>query len=98
MDDRTLSLCKIDEDIFSKECELMLLREQCVLLEEKVYGVLTTLDEEKRETVEEYIRIRDDLEVLMINKAIRFGKRSASGGENLINNVEERYRQWKNGK
>ena len=87
MDDRTLPLCQMDEDVYSKECEIMILREQCATLEEKVHCILTTLDEEKRITVEEYIRTRGDLEVFMLNKAIRFGKKSAAGKQIQIKNI-----------
>lgn len=92
MDDRTLPLCRMAESIYSKECEIMILREQCAVLEEKVHSILSTLDEEKRKTVEEYMRMRDDLEVFMLNKAIRFGKRSTAGERMLINSIIERDR------
>ena len=75
MDNRVIPLCKAEENMNERECELTILREQCAVLEEQVYKIITELDEEKKEKVEEYIRLRDDLEVLMINKAIRFGKR-----------------------
>ena len=84
MDDRIVSLCQMEENLDSRECALMILREECGILEEKVRCILATLNEQDRMTVEEYIRMRDDLEVLMINRAIRFGKRNALDSKTVI--------------
>lgn len=79
-----MPLYQLEEDPYTKECDMIVLREQCTILEEKIRNLLPRLDAPSRQIVECYIQTRDDLEVLLINKSIRFGKRCGSGNTTLI--------------
>ena len=76
MDNRVIPLCKAEENMNERECELTILREQCAVLEEQVYKIITELDEEKKEKVEEYIMLGLRLKNGISNAdfAARFGK------------------------
>ena len=43
-------------------------------LEEQIYNLAKTLPEEKRRLIEEYINMRNDLEVETYKTALRWGK------------------------
>ena len=53
---------------------LQYLSEQCAHLEEKVRTIAARLPANERQTIEAYIDLRDDLEVLCIKTAMRIKK------------------------
>ena len=75
MDDRIKDLYRAPDIREYENFHLETLSESCAVLEEKVYAIIQTLPEQKRQVIEEYIHTRDDLEVESVKVAMRMGKR-----------------------
>ncbi len=78
MDDRLRDLYKIPKHIVEQEVDLLALSQQVDHLEERLRQRLAHMAQQDRDLIEEYLSLRNDLEVLSIKQAIRFGKRQAA--------------------
>ena len=56
------------------DLDLLTLSENCAALEEQVYQIAKDLPDNKRQLIEAYINIRNDLEVETFKTALRWGK------------------------
>ena len=56
------------------DLDLLTLSENCATLEEQVYQIAKDLPDNKRQLIEAYINIRNDLEVETFKTALRWGK------------------------
>lgn len=74
MDDRMKDLYRVPDIEKYENIHLETLSEGCAVLEERVLAILQTLPEQKRQVIEEYIHMRDDLEVETVKVALRWGK------------------------
>ena len=57
-----------------EDIHLLTLSENCAVLEEQVLSLTQTLPDQYRLCIEEYIRMRNDLEFETIKTALRWGK------------------------
>ena len=57
-----------------EDLHLLTLSENCAVLEERVYRLAKTLPDSKRQILEAYISVRNDLEVETVKTALRWGK------------------------
>lgn len=53
--------------------DLLVLNEQCAVLEEQVYAILDRLSPRDREVLKDYIDARNDLECEALKAALRWG-------------------------
>lgn len=77
-------LYHLQEPLSEQELYLQDLAEQCAVLEEQVRQMAENMPVQKRHLIEDYIAMRDDLEVQSVRKAIRFGKRLGAAGDRKI--------------
>ena len=76
MDERMEMLYRNPNDSEQEIC-LLMLREQCDALEERLRGeILTTIADYKREIIELYMEVRDELEFQTVKEALRIGRKS----------------------
>ena len=74
MHEKMKPLYSTPEWVVPQEVGLQYLSEQCAHLEEKVRTIAARLPANERQTIEAYIDLRDDLEVLCIKTAMRIKK------------------------
>lgn len=74
MDSRLKDLYTIPERVAEQECYLQDLSEQCAVLEERVRSIAQTLPWKQQAVIEDYLQIRDELEVQSVKVAMKFGK------------------------
>ena len=74
MHEKMKPLYSVPEWVVPQEVGLQYLSEQCANLEGKVRAIAARLPERDRETIEAYIDLRDDLEVLCVKTAMRIKK------------------------
>ena len=58
-----------------QDVDLLMLSERCAAMEEKVYALAAELPENQRRIIEEYVNVRNDLDVETFKAALRLGKR-----------------------
>lgn len=75
MKDDLMDLYKLPDIKEYQDLDLLTLRENCALLEEQVYEIASNLPDGKRQVIEAYISMRNDLEVETVKAALRWGKR-----------------------
>lgn len=75
MKDDLMDLYKLPDIKEYQDLDLLTLRENCALLEEQVYEIASNLPDGKRQVIEAYISMRNDLEVETVKTALRWGKR-----------------------
>ncbi len=74
--DTRLEMLYRDPDCSEQEICLLMLREQCDTLEERlVHEVLPELSDKERQIIEVYMELRDELEFQTVKAALRIGKR-----------------------
>ena len=74
MNDPLLDFYKLPDISKFEDFHLMTLGEQCDVLEEKLRKIMVQLPENDRMIFEDYLNMRNDLEVATIRAAIRWGK------------------------
>ena len=74
MNEKMKPLYSAPEWVLPQEVGLQYLSEQCAHMEEKVRAIIAKLPPKDRETVETYIALRDDLEVLCVKAAMKLKK------------------------
>ena len=75
MHEDILNIYRLPDIAQYQDVDLLMLSEQCAVLEEKVYAIAAGLPEDQRLRIEEYVRIRNDLEAETFKTALRLGKR-----------------------
>lgn len=76
MDDRIKDMYYLPNIENYEDVHLLTLAESCAVLEERVCEIAKTLPNKKRQVIEAYISMRNDLEVESIKTALRWGKRN----------------------
>ena len=74
MNDRLKNLYQIPERCLPQDVYLLDLAEQCAQLEEQVRELERKLPRKDRETLENYLNMRDELEFQSVKMALRFSK------------------------
>lgn len=74
MNDPLLDFYKLPDIAQFEDFHLMTLSEQCDVWEEKLRKIMLRLPPRDRIVFEEYLNMRNDLEVATIRAAIRWGK------------------------
>lgn len=75
MNDELMDLYKLPDIGEYEDLDLLTLRESCAVLEEQVYEIASNLPDGKRQVIEAYISVRNDLEVETVKAALRWSKR-----------------------
>ena len=74
MDTHITDLYKLPNMSLFENLDLLALSESCAALEEQVCQIAKDLPDNKRQLIEAYIHIRNDLEVETFKTALRCGK------------------------
>ena len=74
MDTHITDLYKLPNISLFENLDLLALSESCAALEEQVCQIARTLPDRKRQIIEAYISMRNDLEVETFKTALRWGK------------------------
>ena len=74
MDAHITDLYKLPNIAQFEDLDLLTLSESCAILEEQVYQIARALPDGKRQVIEAYISMRNDLEVETFKTALRWGK------------------------
>ena len=74
MDEQISALYRLPNIEKYEDVHLLTLSENCAALEEQVYAIAEALPEKKRQIIERYINLRNDLEVETLKTALRWGK------------------------
>lgn len=74
MDGQVKDLYKLPNISQYEDFDLLALSESCAALEEQVYQIAKDLPDNKRQLIEAYINIRNDLELETFKTALRWGK------------------------
>ncbi len=75
MDDRINDLYKLPNIAQYEDVHLLTLRENCAVLEEQVYDILSRMSDYDQIILKDYIDSRDELEFETVKTALRWGKR-----------------------
>lgn len=76
MEDRILDLYKLPDISQFEDVHLITLRENCMILEEKLEQAKERMTSSDREILDGYIDMRNELEFQSIKAALRWGKKN----------------------
>ena len=72
MDERIIDLYHLPDADELAQIHAMELREQCCYAEARAMEIIQDLPEEKRQVIEGYLQLRDDVEFYEVKMALRF--------------------------
>ncbi len=76
MDERIKDLYAIPNITKYEDVCLQTLRENCIVLEERLRNMAERLSDNDRQIIEAYLDVRDELEFETVKTALRWGKRN----------------------
>ena len=74
MEARIADLYQLPDITQYQDVDVLILRESCAVLEEKVQNIADCLSNHDRQIIEAYIDIRNELEFETVKTALRWGK------------------------